>query len=401
MMVVRCFLVTLLALLMGGPGFAGKLPDTIVLSPEVLAETKRRVLERDRALVPAYEAFIGDAERALRAPAETVIFKPAPPPGGRLHDYWSLSPSWWPNPHTRDGMPFVRRDGERNPEAGSDKYDRTRMRRMSSEALTLALAWYMTGNEEYAGKGTALIWSWCCDSVTRTNPNLKYARSRPGSAQGHHTGIVETRDLIKVVEAARLLEPSRAWSRVVEKKVVDWFRQYLEWLQTSTFGRLEAGMENYHATWYDAQLAVFALFTGRETTARNIISNGTPRRMLVQIQPGGSMPYELERSRSRHYTFFALQAYFTLAAVAQRLDMDIWEMEPAPSVSLKAAFDYAAPYLSGDEPWPHGEAGPFDPFAFTPLFHRAAMVYKEDRYLDYLKALPADKLTTDRAQLFY
>lgn len=400
-MIARCLFATLVTLLLAGQAFAKTLPDTILFSPEVMAETKQRVLERDPKIMPAYKKLIEQADRAINAPAETVIFKPAPPEDGNIHDYWSLSPYWWPNPDTLDGLPYIRRDGERNPEADSEKYDRNRMRRMSTDALTLALAWYLTGDEEYAGKGTALIWSWCCDSVTRTNPNMNFAQSRPGSIGGHPTGIIETRDLIKVVEAARLLEPSQAWSKVVSKKVKAWFSEYVDWLQTSTFGRLEAGAANNHGTWYDAQLAVFALYVGDKNLARTIVGSVTPRRIGMQIERNGAMPLELKRTRSRHYTFFTLQAFFTLAAVGDRVGIDVWNMRDTSGSSIRKAFDFAAPYIAKDEPWPFGDIGSYDPFVFTPLFHRAALVYKDGRYVDYLKALPKEKLLRDRAQLFY
>ena len=178
-MIARAFFLAFLSLLFAGQVQAKKLPDTIIFDPEVLVETKRRVLERDPTVMPAFKKLIEQAELAMKAPAETVIFKSSPPPSGDIHDYRSLAPYYWPNPDSYNEMPFIRRDGERNPAVDSAKYDRARMQRMSNDALTLALAWYITGNEEYAGKGTALIWSWCCDSVTRTNPNMDFTHEQP------------------------------------------------------------------------------------------------------------------------------------------------------------------------------------------------------------------------------
>lgn len=199
------------------------LPDTIILSPQVLHETKQRILAHDPAVMPAYEKLINEANRAIDAKAESVILKKRTAPSGDQQDYWSLSPYWWPNPDTPNGLPYIYKEGERNREALTDDYDRMRLNRMSKNALTLALAYYLTGNETYAGKGTALIWAWCCDNTTRTNPHMLYAQSRPGVADGDHTGILETRDLIRVVDAARLLEPSRAWTSVVTRKLSRWF----------------------------------------------------------------------------------------------------------------------------------------------------------------------------------
>jgi len=398
----RAILFVALLLLIAGQAIAGRnLPDSIVLSPEVLYETRQRVLELDPALMPAFDKLISEADRAVNAPAEAVVLKPAPGPSNDMHDYWSIAPCWWPDPETPDGLPYVHRNGERNPEADSDKYDRMRMHRMSRDALTLALAWYLTGNEQYAGKGTALIWSWCNDSVTRTNPNMKYAQARPGISRGHHTGIIETRDMIRVADAARILEPSHAWGKTVTHKLTKWFTDYADWLLHDDFGKLEANSPDNHGTWYDAQLAVYALYTGNTNLARSIVLTAYQRRIVRQVNPDGAMPRELERTRSRHYTFSNLEALFVLAAVAERLDIDLWHEAAPKGPSIQKAFDFAAPCIDPEKPWPHGETGAFNPFVFTPLFHRAAVVYKDERYLEFMKALPADQLKQDRARLFY
>ena len=90
---VRIFLSVILTFMLAGQAFAGqKLPGSIVLSPAVLHETRQRVFDLDPALMPAYDALIKDADRAINAPAEAVILKATPGPSGDLHDYWSLSP---------------------------------------------------------------------------------------------------------------------------------------------------------------------------------------------------------------------------------------------------------------------------------------------------------------------
>jgi len=404
MILRRLIAILTLLFIATSPALAQKLPKTIVHSPEVLYKTKKRVLVRDQLIMPAYRQLIEEANKALKRPTQTVVHKPAPPPRGKMHDYWSISPYWWPNPDTYNGLPFIQRDGERNPEAASSKYDRTRLHETASDALTLALAWYFSGNEQYAGKGAALIFSWCCDSVTRMTPHMEYAQMRPGKKPGTWEsspyGLIDGRELIKMVEAARILEPSHAWGRAITNKLTKWVEAYVKWMQYSKLGAEASGLSDNHGTWYDAQLAVFSLFLDQKDVARSIVGTITPRRMVSQIERNGSLPYELKRPRSRHHTFFTLEAYFTLAAVGERVDVDVWNLSDG-EVSIKKAFDYAAPYLATDEPWPFGSVGKYDPFLFTPLFHRAAMVYKEDRYRDILKALPEDKLLRDRAQLFY
>ncbi|WP_419787002.1 alginate lyase family protein [Pseudodesulfovibrio sp.] len=392
--------ILLMALLLPLPAHAAP-PNTITLSPEVLAGTKQRYIERDPAIMPAVEALLKDADRCVTAPAEAVVLKPGPPPGGTMHDYWSLAPEWWPDPTRLRGSPYIYKKGTRNPEVDSDRFDRGRMRRMARDALTLALAWYLTGNDQYAGKGCALVWSWCCDELTRTNPNLKYGRSRPGVANGSGDGIIETRDLIRVADAGRILSGSSLWSKVETRKLAQWFKAYASWLQLSDIGQEAAAFPDHRSTWHDAQLAVFALFAGDRHLARSIVEKVRQRCIIPQINQDGTMPEELKHDHSRNDTFSNLQALFVLASVGERMGIDLWRAETPDSGSIRAALDRAAPYIDPDKEWPFGRSGQFDPFRYTPLFHRAALVYKDARYLDHLKTLPRTGLRTDRALLFY
>ncbi|MEF2232365.1 MAG: alginate lyase family protein [Pseudodesulfovibrio sp.] len=389
--------VLLLLLLTALPAAAASLPETILYAPEALARARQGVLQRDPALMPAFRALIKDADRAVTAPAEAVVLKPAPPPGGTRHDYWSLDPDWWPDPARLGGRPYKHRPGKRNPEADTDKYDRSRMRRMAADALTLAQAWFLTGNEQYAGKGSALVWSWCCDSLTRTAPRLTSGRARPGVADGDPSGIIETRDLIKVAEAARLLESSKAWNPVETRRLKQWFEEYVHWLLENEFGRAEAAAPGEHSLWYDAQVAVFALYAGDKSLARSMVGTLDRRRIGVQIGADGAIAAAGNGPDARRAAFSCLQALFTLAAVGERLGIDVWRWSLPQTGSVKAAFDRYAPSIAD----PADQDGRFEPLAFTPLFHRAALVYEDRRYLNLLGALPEADRRTDRALLFH
>ncbi|MBC15447.1 MAG: hypothetical protein CL942_00190 [Desulfovibrio sp.] len=383
---------------------AARTPKTIVLSPHVLQTAKERTLQRDPEIMEAYQQLLIDADNALDAPVESVVLKPTPPPKGDLHDYWSLAPDWWPNDKAFHSIPYVHRPGERNPEADSDRFDYARMERGTRHAITLAQAWYMTGNEEYAGKGTALIWAWLCDSATRMEPNLQFAHMRPGKRAGRWiaspTGITETRLLISIADAARLLEPSRAWSAAVSNKFEAWFEDYVDWLQRSPQGRQVSAMEDANGTWFDAQLTVFAMLIGKDNLARSIVGTVTPRRIEWLIQPDGSMPHVMSQADPLEATLLNLEAFHTLAAAGESLGIDLWHWRSGAGVPLKDALDHAMTRLEQNTELTEDEKN-FHLLRLSPLLHRAAVVYKDDRYLDFLHALPQELRTRDRAQLFH
>ncbi|BBF82724.1 probable exported protein (plasmid) [Asticcacaulis excentricus] len=94
---------------------------------------------------PAVAKVIKDADKALTAGPWSVTNKTRTPPSGDKHDYMSLGPYWWPDPAVPGGEPYVRRDGQVNPERATDAFDRTAITRMADAVEALSLAYYFTG----------------------------------------------------------------------------------------------------------------------------------------------------------------------------------------------------------------------------------------------------------------
>src|SRR5437660_7747485 len=136
-----------------------------------------RLLQHERQLAQAHpdkqsdvgQAARAEADKAMSAGPFSVMQKNAIPPSGDKHDYMSLAPYFWPNPNTPDHLPYVRRDGERNPEI-KQIADHENMSKMCSAALSLALGYYLTGNEDYAARASLLLHTWFLDSKTKMNP---------------------------------------------------------------------------------------------------------------------------------------------------------------------------------------------------------------------------------------
>ncbi|HET9550740.1 MAG TPA: alginate lyase family protein, partial [Candidatus Binatia bacterium] len=113
-------------------------PPLIILEGHALAQVKRRLQAGDDALAPSLNKLKRDADRALLGGPLSVTEKSIPPPSGDTHDYMSIAPYWWPNLNTANGLPYVRRDGEVNPERDQIS-DRKRLDNMIQTAKTLAL----------------------------------------------------------------------------------------------------------------------------------------------------------------------------------------------------------------------------------------------------------------------
>ena len=78
-----------------------------------------------------------EAESAVAFAPVSVTDKAAPPPSGDPKDYQSIATYVWPNPESKDGLPWVEIDGKRNPEC--DRYDQEPLSRLSKAVSTLAL----------------------------------------------------------------------------------------------------------------------------------------------------------------------------------------------------------------------------------------------------------------------
>ena len=181
--------------------------------------------------------------------------------------------------------------------------------------------------------------------------------------------------------------------------MVAWFTAYLEWLRTSKHGREESAAKNNHGTWYDAQVAAFALFTGQDQVAREVIEGSRNIRIARQIEPDGRQPAELARTKPFGYSNFNVQALFTLAALGQTVNVDLWRYETADGRSLRKALDFLAEYAAPEKAWPYKDLK-FDRALLTPLLQQGAAVYGT-AYQQALAKLPAKQVAESRGQLLY
>jgi hypothetical protein len=232
------------------------------------------------------------------------------------------------------------------------------------------------------------------------NPNLKYAQAIPGRNQGRGAGIIETHNLPELIDAVGLLHGSPAWGANEQKALQKWFDAYLMWLLESAEGRAESKARNNHGSWYDVQIASFALFVDRKDLARKILEDFGTRRIAEQIEPDGRQPQELERTQSWNYSLFNLEALFDAASLGNNLDLDLWNFETPDKRSIRKALDWLLPFAIGEKKWNYEQISSWQPEKLAPFLRQAAVRYHELSYERAISKLPrvgAD----DRMQLLY
>lgn len=304
------------------------------------------------------------AEQAMDQPVYSVVSKTSVAPSGELHDYWHPAPYWWPNPDTPDGLPYVRRDGERVPgtvlwEEGSERYDRSSLQSMIDETAILTLAGFFTRRERYFTRAARLLRAWFVDSSTRMNPHLKYAQVRRGhnGDVGTRFGVIETNDFYYLLDAARLLEREGALGSGDAALMREWFAEFRGWLRESVQGQEECASLNNHGTWYDVQVAAIDSYLGDfrgllETMRRS------HERVWQQFGSDGSQPEELARTQSQHYCAYNLQGWATLAGFSRRVGQDLWRYRTGDGRGLAGAARWLLGHVG--KPWPSEQLEAFD-----------------------------------------
>jgi hypothetical protein len=375
-------------------------PRVFALSAAALADARARVLANDPAVLPAYRRLLRDADKALGAPIVAVTDKRTLlPPSGDRHDYFSLSPYWWPDPSKADGLPYIRRDGETNPESKKD-LDQPRVAQMGGNSHALALAYYFSGDEKYAARAAQQLRAWFLDSATRMTPHLRFSQLVRGNPEERGSGIIDTRWFIEAVDAAGLLAGSQSWTAADQRGLQDWMRQYATWLWTSKNGQHEHEAKNNHGSWYAAQVATLSLFSGDTAIARQLVNEAKPR-IGWQIKPDGSQPIELERTRSYHYSGFNVEALSRLAEVGRQLGVDLWTYQAPEGGSLRKAIDHLARYAPAPKTWPGQQIDDVDLDLLLISFRRAMYEWKDTSYAATLAKLDPKLVTEDRSALLY
>lgn len=324
----------------------------------------------------ARAALVRNAEKALAEGPFSVMDKQRVAPSGDKHDFVSLAPYWWPDPAAPGGLPYTRRDGEVNPDSKRDTDD-VSFGRMAGAVSALAGAFRETKDERFASRAALLLRVWFLDPATRMNPNLDYGQGVPGRNTGRGEGIIATRRLIEIVDAARLLAESHAWTARDADGLRQWASAYAAWLRTSRNGRDEAAAGNNHGTWYEAQLTALLLYTGRTAEARERFE-AAKKRLASQIEPDGRQPRELARTRSWSYSVMNLHGWFTAARLAGEIGVDYWTYRTADGRSLRGALDYLVRFAGAA--WPHQQITPVDPDEFADLLDEAAQAWPAGGY---------------------
>jgi Alginate lyase len=374
-------------------GNAGEAAPRVFLYDGAMLARIKAADTKDPRRQEIFQAAIAAADRAMNEGPFSVMQKGVTPPSGDKHDYMSQAPYFWADPSKPNGLPYIRRDGEHNPELKKIS-DHDQFGKMGDDARTLALAYYLTGDQAYADRAELLLRTWFLNPETKMNPNLEFGQGIPGINTGRGIGIIESRSLLGATEAVGLLAGSKTWTTADEQGIKTWMAAYLKWMLTSQKGKDEDAAKNNHGTWYDLQVTELALFLGDRKLAVDTLERVKTRR-ITQIDPDGRQPLETARTNGWGYSNGNLDGLTQLATLGERVGVDLWNYKTPDGRSIQGAINFLLPYAISGKKWEYQQIGGFRASDLEHSLERAALAYHDPKYAAAAKQIrEGDDLNT-------
>lgn len=350
--------------------------------------------------VGAVEALQEVAERELLVLDPLYVTqKEKLPPSGDKRDYMTLSPYWWPDPEKADGLPYIRRDGERNPEV-YDYPERVNSGLLGEATTTLALLYRCTGEERYAEQAARLIRAWFLDAERGMHPNMRYAQLIPGRRTLRGTGIIDSRRFLASLSAATMIEGSKAWQKADRRALKRWVADFLCWLEKSEQGRKELLAPNNHGLWYDANRLMCLAYLERKGAIRRVVEESMLPRLECQIAADGTLPRELERTLSLHYSTFVLEAVMAATNLSGNLGELIWSYRTTDGRSLEQVVERLAPAYADPSLWPYQQIAPFAQDRGARILDRVGRLLNRPEWVDEARRIGCARSLVDQALYF-
>ncbi len=237
------------------------------------------------------------------------------------------------------------------------------------------------------------------------NPNLEYGQMIMGTGKGRGYGLVDTRNLWMVIDGALIVAEAGDLSTEEMAGFKQWFVDFTQWMTDSDLAQDEFNQVNNHGTYYDMQLANYALFIGDTKLAKRAVKRTQTLRMGFQIASDGKQAFELGRTTPFHYSAFNLDAIANLARYGEQVGADVWrakDKDREKGRGFRGALNYLVPFVLNPETWTYKELhGKPEIELALPVLLRAERAYGKDSYAAAAAKVPEILLTTQEYLALY
>ncbi|MBN1556485.1 MAG: alginate lyase family protein [Phycisphaerae bacterium] len=307
---------------------------------------------------------------------------------GSPNEYYSNGDYWWPDETKTDGLPYIRKDGESNP----DNFfgHRQLMMKMAWLSSEFTLKFERTKDRKYARQAWDVLHHWFVKPATKMQPHLQYAQAIPGRCTGRGIGLIDTFYLVETALAILRLKKLEALDQEQFGALRGWFADYLHWFSTSEFGLKEKAEANNHGTYWHVQAAAFALLTENQPILEMCREDYKTVLLPGQMAEDGSFPREIARTRPYGYSIFNLEGMAALCRILTTPEDNLFHFRTPRGLSLRDGIEFMYPYLVDKNSWPYPKdilywnSWPNKPSCL--LF--AGKAYQERKYLDLWNTLP-------------
>jgi len=305
-------------------------------------EVKNEIIkEENKRVIPLADVFMN--EKPI-----TITARNCTRSAGGIHDYYSEATYWWPNPVNPTG-PYIRKDGENNP----DNFDfhRQALSKFSWIVGTETSAYLLTGEKKYAVQAVDHLKAWFIDTTSLMHPHMLYTQAIKGVNTGRGIGIIDATPLIEVTKAVEILKETNNLSNQDYNTIKEWFRTFLNWLNTHPYGIDEMNQKNNHGTWWHTQVAAYAHFVGDKITLEKCRIKYKDLLLPNQMAQDGGYPLELGRTKPYSYSLFNLDGMATLAILVSDKNFDGWNYTLSDGKGMRKGVDFIKPFLLDIDKW--------------------------------------------------
>jgi len=304
---------------------------------------------------------------------------------GGKHDYFSQGDYHWPNPDTLDGLPYIRRDGESNPDVF--KEHRKILRFMRTTVANLTAAFLITKDTKYAAAAEIWLKEFFLDEETYMEPRLLYTQAILGNCTGRGIGIIDTLHLAEVPVAAQLLHENGVLKKEIHDGLKNWFSKYLNWLCTHEYGKYEMNYINNHSVCWHVQAASYARFTENNDVLKLCIDHYKNVILPNQMAQDGSFPLEIKRTKPYGYSIFVVDNMASLCQLLSTSQDNLFEFTLPDGKNMKKGLDFLYPFLENKASWPFAkDIQHFDEWPIAMSFMLfAASAYDEEKWAQLYK----------------
>ena len=319
-------------------------------------------------------------------------------PTGAPHDYISVGPYFFPDPAKPDGKPWIEKDGQFNPDR--HKYDNGKLGKMSDRVEICAILWHFKGDQEAAAYAVKQLDCFFIAPATRMNPHLRFGQSVPGKVDGRPAGMIDTLNLLKVIDAAAMLRSYSGYTPQLHAGLQKWFAAYAQWMRTDKMARKDWPVKQNHGLSYHTQIAAYLAFSGNAGGARGHL-NILKKRIRESIKDDGIQPAEVRRTNGWSYSNYALMILMQACGIAKNLGVDMFDSKDKSATLMLAAVDYLTAYIKHPEKWPYREIIGFSANRLSQILAQVYYYTADRKYLGHLKDIGFVKIRENRVTCFF